>query len=151
MEAEELVLSMLEAEHELESPTVRDDREALELEQDYDPLDRRLLSVRLQEYCPTAPEYTDDLTAEAIRDTKEWESKLERSSDADRETGTILLEYDHLKLDHSIAIFNFNTAHGDDSVDNTQLDEIYQTITKSAAAVTSFEVAHPEVHSPRPD
>ena len=38
VEAEELVLSMLEAERELESPIVRDDREALELEQDYDHL-----------------------------------------------------------------------------------------------------------------
>ena len=38
MEAEELVLSMLEVERQLESPTLCDNQEALELEQDYDHL-----------------------------------------------------------------------------------------------------------------
>ena len=102
----------------------------------------------MQEYCPKAPEYLDEQTAEAILDTKEWERRFESGSDADREKGKIQLEYDHLKLDHSIAIFHFNTAHADDSVSNTQLTVFHEIVTMSGAAVTSFEVAHPEVLDP---
>ena len=56
MEAEELVLSMLEVERQLESPTLCDNQEALELEQDYDhlQLDRIIAVTACETLDPTS-------------------------------------------------------------------------------------------------
>ena len=109
------------------------------------PLDRRLLSVRLGEYCPTAPEYTPELQDEVIEASLELEHVQETGSDADRKIAEIQLAYDHLQLDHSVAVTAYNSAYDDVGVDDSQIDVLANTMTDIGAAVQSFEAAHPQV------
>ena len=108
-------------------------------------LDRRLLSTRLKEYCPSASEYTKELTENVISSALEAEHLLESGSDIDREDTELQIEHDHLKLDYSVAITVYNSACEDDSVDDARIDELTQIMDAASAAVINFEAANPKL------
>ena len=118
-------------------------------------LDRRLLSTLQREYCPTASEYTKEQAEEEIKATLEWENLLKCGSDFERIASGEQLEYDHLLLDHRVAIKVYNTAIEDHSMDDTRIGELHQAVTAISTAITSFEEAHqvldPEISFSRPD
>ena len=112
-------------------------------------LDRRLLSTRLKEYCPGAPEYSKEQTEEVISASLEIERLLEFGLETDRENTELLIAYDHLKLDYSVAISVYNSACDDDSVDDVRIEELNQIMDDSSVAITNFEAANPQLMDTR--
>ena len=105
-------------------------------------LDRRPLSVRYQEYCSTAPEYSQEEAEGLIESLLEAENQLASSTHLENRTTMEFQQlFDHLKLDHSIAVSACRAANPNDP----QSAAIYATWQKAEAALTTFEVDYPEI------
>ena len=106
------------------------------------PLDRRPLSIRYGEYCSTASEYTTEEAAGLVESMLEVERQLASSTTYANEDEIKLQQlYDHLQLDHSIAVTNYNALDEDDP----RLVEFDQLFDNAVEALTTFESAYPEI------
>ena len=103
-------------------------------------LDRRPLSIRYQEYCPNAPEYTVEEAAELVISMQEVERQLASPTPYDnQEEIELQLRYDHLKLDYAIALRAYQSFDPDDP----EADTSAHTLSKTDKALVNFEAAYP--------
>ena len=104
-------------------------------------LDRRPLSTRYQEYCPNASEYSAEEAAELVAAMQEVERQLASSTAYDNEEEVKLQQdYDHLKLDHAIALRAYESFDPDDPAAVSPAD----ALTEADQALITFEAAYPE-------
>ena len=104
-------------------------------------LDRRPLSTRYQEYCPHAPEYSAEEAAELVASMLEVERQLASSITYDnQEEIELQQDYDHLKLDHAIALRAYESFDPDDPEAVTPADDLKE----ADEALVDFEAAYPE-------
>ena len=106
------------------------------------PLDRRPLSTRFREYCATAPEYTAEEADELVEAMLVVEHQLASPTlYENQEDIELQQEYDHLKLDCTIAENACDALEKSDPRLNV-IGPIYDNAYK---AVVTFEAAHPEI------
>ena len=106
------------------------------------PLDRRPLSIRYREYCSTASEYTTEEAAGLVESMLEVERQLASSTTYANEDEIKLQQlYDHLQLDHSIAVTGYNALAEDDP----RLVEFDQLFDDAVEALATFESTYPEI------
>ena len=104
-------------------------------------LDRRPLSTRYLEYCPNASEYSAEEAADLVASMQEVERQLASSTTYDNEKEVQLQQdYDHLKLDHAIAIRAYESFDPDDPEAASPAD----ALKEAEQALITFEAAYPE-------
>ena len=102
---------------------------------------RRPLSVRYREYCPTSSEYTKEEEDALVRSIIEVENSLASSNlYVNRAQAELQVEYDHLRLDYSIAVSACEILEENDP----RLSEHEQVMEEADDALLTFEAAYPE-------
>ena len=105
-------------------------------------LDRRPLSTRYREYCSTAPEYSTEEAAELVESMLKVEHQLASPTIYENQEEIELQQlYDHLQLDHSIAVSQYNALDEHDPR-LAAFDLIYDD---AAEALATFEATYPEI------
>ena len=105
-------------------------------------LDRRPLSTRYREYCSTAPEYSTEEAAELVESMLKVEHQLASPTIYENQEEIELQQlYDHLQLDHSIAVSQYNALDEHDPR-LAAFDFIYDD---AAEALATFEATYPEI------
>ena len=104
-------------------------------------LDTRPLSTRYQEYCPNAPEYSAEEEPDLVASMVEVERQLASSTHYDNQEEIALQQdYNHLKLDHAIALRAYESFEPDDPEAVTPAN----TLKEADDALVTFEAAYPE-------
>ena len=104
-------------------------------------LDRRALSIRYREYCSTAPEYSKDEEEALVQSVLDIERQLLIPSYTKREAAELQFEYDHLRLDYSIALSACDAIEDNDP----RLAAFEQATNNAEEAMKTFEEAYPEL------
>ena len=126
----------------IDPPAIQPVRKPELLPQPTTSLDRRPLSTRYREYCSTAPEYSAEEAAGLVESMLEVEHELASSTDSANQKVIELQQlYDHLQLDQSIAVSNYNALDEHDP----QLVAFDQIYDHAAEALATFEAAYPEI------
>ena len=105
-------------------------------------LDRRPLSTRYREYCLTAPEYSTEEAAGLVESMIEDERQLASSMTPENRAEIELQQvYDHLQLDHNIAVTACNALDQSDPRQDA-LDRIFND---AVDALATFKATHPAI------
>ena len=106
------------------------------------PLDRRPLSTRFREYCAAAPEYTAEEADDLVEAMSVVEHQLASPTPYENQEEIVLQqEYDHLKLDCTIAENACDALEKGDP----HLNVIGPIYDDACAALVTFAAAHPQI------